>query len=314
MINAQGGITADKRELKISPKLPSGQLLLAVERLTTCYPEGNEHENFIKHQRRALIMKGIHRHFSKIAHKYKDLRATDLEPILFIKKKLQNLTKIEAADVGCGAGRYDVELFHYLGERLYLTCIDANENMLNELTKNLKEHKIKNFKAIKASAIALPLAVNSLDAMVTFNAIHHFILPDFLGETSRVLKDKGYLFIYTRLRGQNRRNIWGRFFPQFCEKEKRLYELSELKEMLEKTPILRLESTEYFKYKRMAKLEWLITQTTHHHYSTFDLYDEKEFEETLKKFQGNIIHHFKNPDNIIWDDENIMLVIRKSVR
>ncbi|KPK99593.1 MAG: hypothetical protein AMJ91_07265 [candidate division Zixibacteria bacterium SM23_73_3] len=259
-------------------------------------------------------MKRVQSHFSKIAHEYKDLRTTDLEPILVIKKKLQDLTKIEAADVGCGAGRYDIELFHYLGKRLSLSCIDDNENMLKELTKNLQEHKIGNFKAIRAPAMALPLSANSLDAMVTFNAIHHFILPDFLGETCRVLRDDGYLFIYTRLRSQNKRNIWGRFFPDFCEKEKRLYDLSQLKEMLEKIPILRLESIEYFKYKRMTKLEWLITQAIHQHYSTFDLYYEKEFEEALKKFQTNITRHFKDPDNIIWDDENIMLVIRRNVR
>ena len=275
---------------------------------------GNEHENLIKHQRRALIINRIHHHFSKIAHKYKDLRSTDLEPILFIRKKLQNLNKIEAADVGCGVGRYDIELFHYLGEELYLTCIDDNENMLKELTKNLKEHQIRNFRTIRARAGALPLAANALDAVVTFNSIHLFTFLDFLKEASRVLKDNGYLFIYTRLRSQNKRNIWGRFFPQFCEKEKRLYELSELKEMLEKMPILRLESTEYFKYERTAKLEWLITQAADHHYSTFCLYGEKEFEEALKEFQLNITHHFKNPDNIIWDDENIMLVMRKYVR
>ena len=259
-------------------------------------------------------MTGIYPHFSQIAHKYKDLRTTDLEPVLSIKKKLRNLTKIEAADVGSGVGRYDIELFHHLGERLCLTCTDDNENMLKELTKNLKEHKIRNFRAIRARAGALPLAANALDAVVTFNSIHLFTFLDFLKEASRVLKDNGYLFIYTRLRSQNKRNIWGRFFPEFHKKENRLYELSELEEMLEKIPILKLESTEYFKYERTAKLEWLITQVTHHHYSTFYLYDEKEFEEALNKFQGNIIHHFKNPDNIIWDDENIMLVIRKNVR
>ena len=258
-------------------------------------------------------MKKRRTHFSKIAPIYEDLRTTDLEPILCVKKRLKNLTKIEAADVGCGVGRYDIELFHYLGERLYLTCIDDNENMLNELTKNLNEHRIENFKTIRTPARTLPLAADSLDALVTFNAIHHFILSDFLREASRVLRDNGYLFIYTRLRSQNKRNIWGRFFPEFCEKEKRLYESSQLKQMLKKIPILKLESTEYFKYRRMAKLEWLMTQATHNHYSTFYLYDEREFEEALDKFQGNIIRHFKDPDNIIWDDENIMLVIRKKV-
>ena len=259
-------------------------------------------------------MERTHTHFSKIAHIYKDVRTTDLEPILFIERKLQSLNKIEVADVGCGEGGYDIELFHHLGEGLYLTCIDDNEKMLNELAKNLKERKIRNFKAINAPARALPLADNSLDAIVTFNAVHHFAFLDFLKESCRVLKDNGYLFIYTRLRSQNRRNIWGRFFPKFHEKEKRLYEQSELEEMVEQIPTLELESAEYFKYKRRAKLEWLVTLATHHHYSTFYLYDEKEFEEALKKFRGNITHHFKDPDSIIWDDENIMLVIRKNVR
>ena len=61
-------------------------------------------------------------------------------------------------------------------------------------------------------------------------------------------------------------------------------------------------------------MEWLTTQAINHHYSTFDLYDEKEFEEALEKFQRDITDFFKDPDNIIWDDENIMLVIRKNVR
>jgi ubiquinone/menaquinone biosynthesis C-methylase UbiE len=253
-------------------------------------------------------------HFSRVAHEYKDLRTTDLEPILFIKETLQDQTKIDAADVGCGAGRYDMELFHHLGERLCLTCIDDNEKMLEELVKNLEERKITNFKAIRAPARALPSAAESLDAILTFNAIHHFRFLDFLKESARVLRTNRYIFVYTRLRSQNKTNIWGRFFPKFHEKEKRLYELNELKEMLEQVPILKLQSTEYFKYKRRAKLEWLMTQVTHRHYSTFELYDEREFEQALKKFQRDITQHFKDPDRIIWDDENIMLVIRKKAR
>lgn len=31
-------------------------------------------------------MKEVHQHFSKTAHEYEDLRITDIEPILFIKK------------------------------------------------------------------------------------------------------------------------------------------------------------------------------------------------------------------------------------
>ena len=60
-------------------------------------------------------------------------------------------------------------------------------------------------------------------------------------------------------------------------------------------------------------MEWLVTRARNHHYSTFYLYDEKEFEESLKEFQENITRHFKNLDRITWHDENIILVIRKTV-
>ena len=260
------------------------------------------------------MTKRIGSHFSKIAQIYDDLRITDLEPILFIRKRLEHLSKIEAVDVGCGGGRYDVRLFEQLGERLSLTCIDDSEEMLNELTGKLKEHKIEKFETIRTRASVLPFADNSLDAVITLNALHHFIVLDFLGEASRILKDEGYLFIYTRLRQQNKESIWGRFFPQFHEKEKRLYELDELKQMLKTVPALKLKSTDYFKYKRTAKLKTLITQAKHHHYSTFYLYDHYEFEEALGRFEANIIHHFEDPDNVTWLDQNIMLTIRRKVR
>lgn len=259
-------------------------------------------------------MKRIRSHFSKIAHIYDDLRTTDIEPILFIGKKLEHLSRIEAADVGCGGGRYDVRLFEQLGEKLSLTCIDDSEEMLKELTGKLKEHKIEKFETIRTRASVLPFADNSLDAVITLNALHHFMVLDFLQEASRVLRDDGYLFIYTRLRQQNKENIWGRFFPQFHEKEKRLHELCELKEILRAVPALRPRSTDYFKYKRTAKLKTLITQARNHHYSTFYLYDQQEFEEALGRFEANIIRYFDDPDNIVWHDQNVMLTIRRKTR
>ena len=82
--------------------------------------------------------------------------------------------------------------------------------------------------------------------------------------------------------------------------------------MLKKIPILRLESIEYFKYKRIAELEWLIEQARHHHYSTFYLYEKREFDKSLEEFQYNITQHFRNLNSIIWNDENTMFVISKT--
>ena len=134
----------------------------------------------------------------------------------------------------------------------------------------------------------MPLRSGSLDAVFTFNAIHHFKLLRFLKECARILKPGGYVFIYARLRSQNRRNIWGRFFPLFNKKETRLYELNELRQFIKKTPALELQSLERFKYGRVAGLNKLIKQAIHRHYSTFNLYSGKEFENSLEKFKRNI--------------------------
>ena len=258
-------------------------------------------------------MKNIHHHFSKIAHKYRDLRTTDLEPILFIKNKLQKYSKIVGADVGCGAGRYDLKLFRYLGKKLFLYCIDANKEMLKHLTIFLAKHKIKNFKTIQTLAKKISLEDNSLDCIFIFNAIHHFKIPQFSKESSRLLKDSGYLFIYTRLRSQNRRNIWGKYFPLFNKKETRLYELNELRSLLREIPGLKIKSVEYFKYARLSSLDWLINQAQNHHYSTFYLYSKKEFEQSLERFKRNIQQKFKGLDKISWFDENILLIVRKQI-
>jgi ubiquinone/menaquinone biosynthesis C-methylase UbiE len=256
-------------------------------------------------------LKDIKSHFSKIAPKYRDLRTTDLEPILYIKEKLKKLSKIIALDVGCGTGRYDIKLFEHLEKRLFLTSIDENKEMLDELMKISKKRKIKNFNIIKSSAERLALDKEIFDCILTFNAIHHFKILDFLKEGIRVLKDNGYLFIYTRLRSQNKRNIWGKYFPKFYKKENRLYELGELKKIFTQVVGLKLSSIKYFKYKRVSNLEWLTLQAVNHHYSTFFLYNEKEFNECLKKFQSNIKYQFKDLNKVAWEDEYTMFTLKK---
>lgn len=264
-------------------------------------------------ENRGYDIKKAHTHFSKIARRYNDLRITDTAPITFIKNKLKNLKKIEMADIGCGTGRYDIELFRCLGDKLNLTCIDTNERMLDALVENMEKHNISRFKVIKSPAEKLPLPDNSLDCMVTFNAIHHFVLSDFLDKVSCCLKNNGYLFIYTRLRSQNKRSIWGKYFPGFHEKETLLYELEEIENILNDIMALKLESVEYFHYRRKSSLEELVTQAGHNHYSTFYLhYEPEEFERALEGFQDNIKRHFENTYDIIWDNEMTMLVVRKS--
>ncbi|MCL0095570.1 class I SAM-dependent methyltransferase [Dehalococcoidia bacterium] len=250
-------------------------------------------------------------HFSRVAASYNDIRTTDLEPILFITDKLNGLQKIEAADIGCGAGRYCLKLFRHL-ENLHLTCVDFNESMLKVASDCLRAAGITNFRTIKSLAESVPLADHSMDCIFSFNAIHHFDFVRFMDEMSRVLRDGGRIFIYTRLRSQNARNIWGRHFPLFLEKESRLYELWEMEEMTKLIDSLVVESIKKFKYWRNSTLSRLINQARNSHYSTFSLYRKDEFQAALRGFCENILNNFSSPDKVGWFDENILLVVRKS--
>jgi SAM-dependent methyltransferase len=147
-----------------------------------------------------------------------------------------------------------------------------------------------------------------LDFVVSFNAIHHFDAPNFLKEASRVLKSKSRLFIYTRLQSQNARNVWGMHFPNFAQKETRLYELNELEHIIENAPGLNLKSIRFFEYERTSTLARLEEQARGYHYSTFRLFSKKEFERSLEIFKKNIMKNY-DVDKITWKDQNVLLVI-----
>jgi len=250
-------------------------------------------------------------HFSRIALEYHLLRTTDIEPIDFMVQKLKRFRFVKAADIGCGDGRYDRILCRELGEKLSLTCIDSNAYMLEALNKNLNEDGIENYKSMLSAAEELPLPDNSHDCILTFNAIHHFDFDKFTHECSRVLKDGGYLFIYTRLREQNKRNIWGMHFPAFIQKETRLFTQNTITKTLDSVAGMWLQSIEYFKYGRLCSLIELEKKIRSHHYSTFFLYTMDELEQAIGKFKERIGKIYQDIHRIHWYDENVLFVVRK---
>jgi ubiquinone/menaquinone biosynthesis C-methylase UbiE len=262
-----------------------------------------------KSSKKNSVLNKMHDHFLHIAPQYRQLRTTDLGPILFITNKLQDLPKVHAADIGCGAGRYSLKFVQHLGEKCHLFCLDNNREMLRHLSEHFVKNSITNFTPIRSDSHKIPLQTDSLDCVMSFNAIHHFSLPDFLRESSRVLKNNGRLFVYTRLREQNAKTIWGMHFPSFNKKEDRLYELDELKSAFEKDPNLNINSVKFFEHHRVYPLEKLVEQVKNHHYSTFKFYKKQEFREALHKFVQNILNHYDDLDNITWKDQNTLLVV-----
>lgn len=253
----------------------------------------------------------IYNHFAGIADNYSNVRITDLDPIDFIARKLRGLDIVEAADIGCGDGRYDLPLFHRLDNKLRLACVDPNHAMLEKLETYMRENDISNFRTVNSGAESLPFPSGSLDCVLTFNAIHHFNQPDFLRESARILKSGGYLFIYTRLREQNERNIWGMHFPKFNQKETRIYDLKVSMQAVEMVPTIWLESIQFFKYDRVATLDQLIERVGSRHYSTFVLYSQAELEKAITGFVKNIKRHFRDTQRVVWADEYALFVIRK---
>ena len=259
---------------------------------------------------KAVIRQRTDSHFSRIAPRYGDLRTTDSDHILHIRDRLPKKSRIVMADVGCGDGRYSADLLRCLGDGCYLHCIDFNESMIRHLRARLAGHGILNFCAAPGDAGKLPLENDTMDCIVTFNAIHHFDVQRFLAEVYGCLKDDGRAFIYTRLRSQNSRNIWGRHFPLFAETEDRLYELDELRHAVRKAD-MRVTRADVFGHDRASSLADLVSRAESSHYSTFDLYGRSEFRESLAAFRQNLADNFDDLDDIRWRDENILIEISK---
>ena len=102
----------------------------------------------------------------------------------------------------------------------------------------------------------------------------------------------------------------GRTFPIIYRYGNRLYELNELEEYVENAE-MNIKSLRVFGHARTSTLDRLVHQAKNNHYSTFALYDEETFDESLDIFQKNIQKNFNDLEKITWHDENILLKIEK---
>lgn len=249
-------------------------------------------------------------HFSRVAEAYNAVRRTDPEPISYLADRLGRREGLRGLDVACGAGRYDLLLFREL-PGLELICTDVNAAMIEETARHLRGHGVERYETRRCDLRELRPPRESLDLVLTFNAIHHLDPSLFLDKAAAALAPGGRVFIYTRLRSQNARTIWGRFFPGFHEREDRLYDLAAIEGWAESCTELALESLELFRFPRRASLDELIELVERRHYSTFSLYEPGEFAQALRDFKKAIRDRFRDPADIRWSDENIMIVFRR---
>ena len=167
------------------------------------------------------------RHFAAISPVYRSVRTTDREPVEKIAQELDGRVSLKGADIGCGAGRYVLAMFETI-PNLSLTCVDASPAMLEQVDGLLRANGIDKFQTRHSTAEGLGLEPGRYDFVSSFNAVHHFDLPEFLRRSRDGLAEGGRLFVYTRLPEHNARSIWGRCFPGFVEKEARLLTIGDL--------------------------------------------------------------------------------------
>jgi ubiquinone/menaquinone biosynthesis C-methylase UbiE len=244
------------------------------------------------------VSKHEHTHVVDIAWKFRNLKTSETEPVSSIINKLSHFDTIEAVDMGCGAARWDMALYRYLGDKLKLTCLDADGELLKNLSTYLSRHDIRNFSTRSSAADILPFIDNSLDCIFTFNTIQHYDVPLFLTESARVLKNGGYLFVYTRIREKNEK----------INREE--YTLESLKKSINAMDSVAVESVVFFAYNRLAAFEQMHFHSKSQHDVANPFYTPEELRETIKEFSLNIEDVFKD-QQVHWFDENVLFVIKK---
>ena len=248
-------------------------------------------------------MTTIDKHFSTVASRYRELRTLDVDPVRFIRDRLGRRSSV-GVDVGCGTGRYTEALSEELPHGTVILAIDLNQDMLQVL----HQHRVSKARIwpVRAPAEGLPLRPHSADWVTTFNAVHHMDLRGFLRSAAEVLKPSGKLFIYTRTPEQNAQSVWGRLFPGFVDKETRLHSEAVLRQAVESTEGLEVDSTRSFRYERSATPEQLLEQAENAHYSTFCLYGREEFAAALLVFLRRL------PDHLVrWCDGNLLVICER---
>ena len=95
-------------------------------------------------------------HFSTIASRYNNLRTTDPEVVDFVTDVLPADRHLSTVDVGCGSGRYDIEILNRAGNRISLTCLDFTFEMLRALDRELQGQALGRYHTLRAAAHGLP--------------------------------------------------------------------------------------------------------------------------------------------------------------
>ncbi len=260
-------------------------------------------------------------HFADVACTYRHLRDLDLGAVRLIGDVLARSTSraraVRLLDIGTGSGRYrDAVAAHVstkLGRRVDAIGLDVSPAMVAQGGRPPPPAAAGGVRTTRMVGVAehLPFTGSACDAVTCFNAIHHFNLIRFMDEAARVLTSHGHLVLYTRTPGQNRRTIWGRYFPKFATRETRLSSVDDLRTAVRATHAFATVHAQTISWRVTTSLARLLEQVTSYHYSTFRLYPPDAFRAAVDIFQRRLERTFTDVTNITWDNDHMLVVAER---
>lgn len=217
-------------------------------------------------------------------------------------------------DIGSGTGRYLEAVVQLALAEHGVLCdalaCDASPAMLRIGAVGAPARPV-GLQRVAGLAELLPFRKAAFDAVVCFNAIHHFDLDGFLRHASRVLRGAGMLIVYTRTREQNQRTVWGELFPHFGERETRLYSAEELQAAVMRVPQFRSVSLRVARWRMETTPARLLRQAMGRCYSTFDFYEPAEFNAALHTFRWRLLMASRTDSQLTVQNDHLVVVARR---
>lgn len=259
----------------------------------------------------------LRQHFGEIAPWYRKVRENDDRAVRLLAGLLVQRAspgaRLRLLDVGSGTGRYleamTSQVVRADSVSTYAVGVDESLHML--LAAPQRQRPDACTTRVVGAAEALPFSPGMFDAVLSFNAVHHFDLAAFLHEAARALRPGGRLVIYTRTPEQNRRTIWGRYLPGFAERETRLFEDVTLRAAIRETTAFCHIRSRTIPWSITTTLARLLQQARAFHYSTFRLYSPAEFDEALEVFADGLVRAFGGPWDIAARNDHQLVLARR---
>ncbi len=258
-------------------------------------------------------------HFKRIAPQYRELRYLDAHAVQRVSRELQGLSgstsRLSILDVGAGTGRYTDAVLRDAGVGAGRSYHGVAFDAVSEMLSAGAAHRAVDWGTVDRTiglAELLPFRAQSFDAVLTFNAVHHFDLVTFFAEAGRVLRPEGRLILYTRTPEQNAHTIWGQFFPHFTERETRLYTESAFGDALREATAFESPEMIEMPWTISTTLPRLIEQARRGGYSTFSLYTPDELEEAIQTFEARVRERFADPMVITAKNDHVMCLAVRS--